>query len=59
MNRNDFTVGSVSQVIFDYWDKALTDEGLFLALLMKQKHELVDFITEMQSKGCFKGYIHE
>jgi hypothetical protein len=57
MNREDFTEGSVEQVIFDYWDGKTKD--LEQELTKVNKKELVEFIAEVQSKGLFEGYCHD
>jgi hypothetical protein len=61
MHRENFTEGSVSQIIFDIWDHPdWTDEQAEKKLMRKPKKELVDFILTAQSKGRFgNGYIHK
>lgn len=60
MNREDFTEGSVSQTIFDFWEGKHPKDLRFILLNRKTKRELVDFIIEAQSKGRFGGgYIHD
>lgn len=60
MNRDDFTKGSVSQILFDYWNIEIDKIDLVFMLYNRTtKKALADFIIEAQSKGCFKGYIHE
>ena len=59
MNRNDFTDGSVEQVIFDHWDNRIDQDGFRNTLLRLPKKDLVDFIMLIQQKGKFgDGYIH-
>lgn len=59
MNRDDFTEGSVEQVIFDHWDNRINQDGFRNKLLRLPKKELVDFIILIQQKGKFgDGYIH-
>ena len=59
MNREDFTEGSVEQIIFDFWDGTQKQSDFEMALMEKDKQSLVDFIVVAQGKGIFgNGYIH-
>jgi len=61
MDRENFTEGSIFQIIFDYWNKRIrTENGFKRKLMLKSKAELADFIIQAQSQGIFgNGYIHE
>lgn len=60
MNKEDFTDGSVSQIIFIAWEKGVNDYWFKTSLMHCTKSELADFIVEAQNKGLFgKGYIHD
>lgn len=61
MNREDFTEGSVHQIIFDYCNGAVWQPDEFYRQLFDYptRRDLVDFIVEIQSKGFLKGYCHE
>jgi hypothetical protein len=61
MNREDFTEGSVGQIIFNFWDGRINKQSDFeSALLECDKQSLVDFIMQAQGAGRFGGgYIHD
>ena len=60
MDREDFTEGSISQIIFDFWDGRIKDRKFYTRLNRVAKKDLVEFIIEAQQKGLFGNrYIHE
>jgi hypothetical protein len=60
MNRQDFTEGSVEQILFDFWDETISGQSRDELLRQKTQGDLIDFITTAHNKGRFGGgYIHD
>lgn len=59
MTREDFTEGSINQLIFEFWDGKITQDELRDRLVDFGSYDLAEFIIDTQGCGRFgDGYIH-